>query len=1163
MNRLNPFTFPLTGQQLIEASAGTGKTYTITNLYLRLLLGHSKALDRPLAVSEILVLTFTIAATEELRHRIRSRINQAKAAFASQTSEDPFIVALLDFSDDIDRDKKLLAAAIQLMDEAAIYTIHGFCARILQEQSFDTGVLFDQDLDGDKDQILQLACEDCYRQKILTLPEFERNMALAIWPQPSSIANSLKGFLSRPGLTILPEAENILPKRDKLISTLLEIKRSWSEDKIPDLLRNSGLMAGRKTFTRIDEMTDFLSMEGVPDPASPLWENWCATKLEKNTKKGHDTPAHSCLTLIDQVYQSGDILAAIKTSLWQKVSEKVKRNAEDLKVSVNQLTLDDLLTQLNTAVTSNRTFASHLASLFPCALVDEFQDTDDIQYGIFKAIYGEPGNHSLFLIGDPKQAIYQFRGADVFTYINAKRECGTNIYSLDTNWRSSPELIDAVNYLFDKPNIFDNDTDMPFSPVMAPPNKAQGGLQLDGSLQKPFSILLTGTGDKALNLGDARSLAMSYAAEEVRNLLTASSKGLASIDDNQISAGQIAFLVRSRKDAAAARDALAACNIRSVFMTQESIFSQKTSQDLDLVLQAIIDPTNDRKIRSALATHLLQTSAQDINSLKHDLLLRQEVIREFAEYHDTWSKQGIAAMIESLMIKRDIPGKWLAQQEGERQLTNLRHLSELLQQRSSIAPGMHRLLKWLQREIMEAEINSGEEQQLRLESDENLVKIVTMHSAKGLEYDIVFIPFASFYHSIGKKEPALFHRSNSNGFDTCLEIGSDAQHRQLAQNESLAEDMRLLYVAITRARYYCCLGISKTRYLPKSALARLLGIESAGTDSDAILKLLQEYPSALFDIVNVTRIENRRLESPGESSSLLPARTPPDVSSFWRLHSYSGVSRLIQLKPALKDAAMNIPGYGDDETGSHHQKRMDEFDRFSFPRGTKVGIALHSLMEDLDFDADPGEKRRLCLRCLNKIGLIEDQGPWLKVLLDWLEDILHTPLIKDTGLILADIPRKDRLDELEFHFPLKADASFLNTLAQEGYMKDAGRLSISQLEGIMTGLIDLVVRHDGKYYLMDYKSNHLGDRETEYQGESLRTAVGEHQYDLQYLIYCVALNRYLMLRVTDYQYDRDFGGVIYLFLRGMNGINQSGVYFDKPHARVIEDFDQALGKSSC
>jgi exodeoxyribonuclease V beta subunit len=1159
MNILQPENFPLEAQQLIEASAGTGKTYTITSLYLRLLLGRGTSGKRPLLVNEILVLTFTRAATEELRNRIRKRLVEAKLAFQSGQSDDRFLEHLIATSDDSHRDTRLLAAAIQLMDEAAIFTIHGFCARVLYQQSFETGVLFDQDLDGDRDQLLEMAAADCFRQAILTLPAFRRNIALGLWSDPETLLAATKGFLFRHQVTMLPAARDVKPGEETLLDNILEVKRLWLEDDLPGIIRNAGFKANRKCVKRLDDMTRFCRDENANDAEDLLWEYWSADVLADSIRAGKLVPDHPCLKLIDAVYQAKGVMEAIKSSLWQQVTRKVAENLSRYKADTNQLTLDDLLMQLYQAVTNDQTFARELANRYPCAMVDEFQDTDDIQYGIFKAVYAGPGPQSLFLIGDPKQAIYQFRGADVYTYINAKRDTGDNLYSLNTNWRSSEGLVDAVNTLFARRQIFDNDMDIPFLKVDPSEQAASLSFTVDGSQQKPFSLFLTTGESKALRKDDARSLSMQHAAEQVSKLLSLASENTALINGTAVSAGQVAFLVRDKNDAQAARDALAERGIRSVYVTQESVFLQDTALDLKLILQAVLEPTNDRAIKAALATHLMQSSISEIEALSHDVILQQQVTQEFIDYHQLWATRDIAPMIESLIITRKIAEKWLGQADGERQLTNLRHLSELLQQRSAAAPGMHRLLKWFTRERITADTVTSEERQLRLESDENLVKIVTMHAAKGLEYDIVYIPFGGFWRAISRGEPALFHRETGQGFETCIELGADTDHRAQAQRESIAEDMRLLYVAITRARHHCCLGIPNHSQLPKSALARLLNIVDAGNDPDEIIGTLAQYSQELFSISSVTDTDITPLADSMSVPLVLPPPELPAIDDQWRLHSYTGVTRLIRTREDSVEP-VNISGFADDDADvTDIVKPAEQFNRFTFPRGPRVGIALHSLLENLDFSSGEKARHEACGRCIKQIGISNDQDKWLPVLSVWLDDILSTPITQDESLRLTDISGKDRLNELEFHFPLNADVTFLAALQENGYVQSARSLSTPGLQGMMTGLIDLIIRHQDRYYLIDYKSNYLGDQAESYAAKELEQAVTHHQYDLQYLIYCVALNRFLCSRLPEYEYAKHFGGVQYLFLRGMNGKTQAGIFFDKPDEQLLRMFDKALG----
>jgi exodeoxyribonuclease V beta subunit len=474
---------------------------------------------------------------------------------------------------------------------------------------------------------------------------------------------------------------------------------------------------------------------------------------------------------------------------------------------------------------------------------------------------------------------------------------------------------------------------------------------------------------------------------------------------------------------------------------------------------------------------------------------------------------------------------------------------------------MHRLLKWFIREKLAAETVAVEERQLRLESDRDLVQIVTMHASKGLEYDVVMIPMAGFV-SPKESPPCLFHESQDGQFHTLLDFAGDEEHLAIAGHESLAEDMRLLYVAITRARSRCYIGIPDIKDLHRSAVARLLRLENF--DAGAVeAQLKDSLPDRLFEVHTVSGTTLTRFEEIDDSERFKRPAERPSPDDHWKVHSYTGVSRLVRLgreeESTQPDAAV-IPGYADDDEASEPgaDDRRVRIDRFRFPRGPRAGVALHTLMENLDFDQPLSSQSHELERCLDRVGIVQSRDEWHHMLSSWIDEILRTPL--PAGCALGDIPRKSRLDEMEFHFPLDTDAHFIGLLQQEGYLPHARGLSADQLAGVMTGLIDLVIEHDGRYWLIDYKSNHLGD--VAYTEPLMREAVEHHQYDLQYLIYCVALIRYLRSRLPGFEYDKHFGGVCYLFMRGMDGNNDSGIYFDRPDETLVSALDEALGNDS-
>lgn len=1136
----NPVTMPLDHGQLIEASAGTGKTYTITNLCLRLLLGRDSPWQRPLAISEILILTFTIAATDELKHRISKRIEDARLAFRTGDSDgDEFLQHLLDTSTDLSTDLKLLTAASQLIDEASIFTIHAFCARVLGEQTFESGILFSQELNAERGHLLKLAVEDCFRTLIMPLQGDIRQLALTLWPNPATLAKKLSPFLFRGELQAFPPetAEDV----DELVRKAHEARKLWREEDLDPLFESSGINKARTPYRRLGQMAEFCLSPGI-ELDNELWKIYATASLTNALKKDGALPEHKALDLIDEV-QAG--VGAAKTDLWHQVFTSVSRLMQDHKDTWNKMTMDDLLTSLAQAV--NRPGSSlpeSMAIRWPIAMIDEFQDTDNVQSSIFSSVYhGNQAGHALLMIGDPKQAIYNFRGADVYTYINARRQSNAR-HNLDVNWRSSPALIEATNTLFDKPNIFGNDADMPFTPVKSAPVHAGMKMTIGGAECPPYQLFVVAEPDRFAGVPELTERAMNYAAEQTVSLINGENQ--ASLDGEPVNAGQIAFLVRKRTEAIAAQRALALRGVQSVYLTTDSVFLQDTAADLKLVLEAILEPTNDQAIKAALATRLMQITSADIDRLNHDIQAQQAVLTEFRAYHDMWLERDVAPMLNTLMERRQLAQKWLQLPEGERQITNLRHLIEILQKQSVNDKGMYQLIKWFGQEQRDASAVSTEEQQLRLESDENLVKVVTMHAAKGLEYDIVMIPVPVFSkHKDKKTDPALFHIEQNDRYISGIEFGDNAHHRSLSAREEQEEDMRLLYVAMTRARYRCYLGLPKTKAFSKSAIARLLDIEKLEKDESLLQRARDILPQDLFEVLETGKIATTKFADSGSKDQPTAPPAKPTVDDYWRVHSYTGVAaRLTVSEPVM------VTGYADDDQNEESPNIQDLLNRHTFPRGARVGIVLHSLMEDLDFQAD--DFSSLCDRTLKRLGLGDE---WLPALRQWIQDILEAPLghfsLKDVGLT-------DRLDEMEFHFPLATSTNLVQFLAERGYLEGASNKPLL-LQGQMTGLVDLLFRQDGKYYIADYKSNFLGNSLADYDDESVAHAMQSHQYHLQYLIYTVAVHRMLKQKLPGYDYELHMGGAYYLFLRGMNQEDSKGVFFTKPDIDTVTRLDELLG----
>ena len=1169
---LDPLRLPLQGERLIEASAGTGKTYTIAALYLRLLLGlgGTAAFPRPLSVEELLVVTFTEAATAELRGRIRANIHELRIACLRQSTDNPLYASLLEEIADKQQAAQWLLLAERQMDEASVFTIHGFCQRMLSLNAFESGMLFEQQLIEDESELRYQACADFWRRHCYPLQRDIAEAVHALWKGPEELLRAIDRYLQgeAPVIKSPPPADETLASRhEKIVTQIATLKQKWnaSVDEIASILENSGI--DRKKFNRgnqgkwIDKISAWAQEETRGYQLPDALEKFSQRFLTERTKADGIVPEHPLFVAIESLLAEPLTLNDLMiTRAMTEIREAVARE----KRRRGELGFDDMLSRLDAALCSENgeALAAAIRTRFPVAMIDEFQDTDPQQYRIFRRIWRQQPDTALLLIGDPKQAIYAFRGADIFTYMKARSEVAAH-YTLETNWRSAPGMVESVNTLFKQMDAAFMFREIPFQPVKFAEKNASLRFEFNGVTQPAMNLwLLDGEG---CGVGDYQSAMAQHCAAQIRDWLSAGARGEAVLWRgelaNPVKASDITVLVRSRQEAALVRDALTLLNIPSVYLSnRDSVFETLEAQEMLWLLQAVLAPERESTLRSALASAMMGLNARDIDALNNDEEAWDNVVEEFAHYRERWQKRGVMAMLRELMAKRQIAENMLATAGGERRLTDILHISELLQEAGTQLESEHALVRWLSQQIADPNSNASS-QQMRLESDKHLVQIVTIHKSKGLEYPLVWLPFIANYRV---QDQAFYHDRES--FEAVLDLSKAESSVELAEAERLAEDLRLLYVALTRSVWHCSLGIaplfrrrgekSGETDFHLSALGRLIQLGEP-KDAAGLRQCIEALCGDHIALHIPSLPDNSRWQMPEQPVADLNARQiQRTIADDWRVTSYSGLQQHGQsiaqdLMPKLDVDAAGVGDVLPEPVLTPHQ----------FPRGASPGTFLHSLFEELDFTQPVSTE--WVLKMLQSGGFDEK---WQPVLTDWITAILQAPLTQQ-GISLSQLTAKDKQVEMEFYLPiaspLKADA--LDALIREYDPLSAGcpPLNFRQVQGMLKGFIDLVFRHEGRYYLLDYKSNWLGDSSDAYTQDAMAAAMQQHRYDLQYQLYTLALHRYLRHRIADYRYDDHFGGVIYLFLRGVDATDpNSGIFSTRPDAALIEKMDELFATTT-
>ena len=1163
--RLNPLTLPLQGERLIEASAGTGKTFTIGLLYLRLLLGlgGEQAYSRPLSVEEILVVTFTEAATAELRGRIRENIHELRLACVRGKSSDAMLNLLLEEIASPADAASLLLAAERQMDEAAIFTIHGFCQRMLNLNAFESGMLFEQQLIEDEQMLMKQAAADFWRRHCYPLTLDVARVIVAEWSGPEQLLATLLPWLQgeTPGLKLPPdETETLQSRHERNLARIAEMKNRWraAANEVEGMIASSGV--DKRSYSSkylplwVSKVSEWAQSETQDYECPKELERFTQRVLDEKTKKG-EAPRHA-------------LFSAVEAFLAQPLSVRdvvIARALVDVRQTVRKekrlralLGFDDLLSRLDEALQQpgGELLASTIRSRFPVALIDEFQDTDPLQYRIFRTLYGSQPEHALLLIGDPKQAIYAFRGADIFTYIRARNEVSAH-YTLDTNWRSSPAMVKSVNQLFsrlDSPFLF---AEIPFLPVHpAPPNQA---LRLDFHQVPQSALRFWLQPGEGVSVSDYQQYMAQQCAADISRWLQAGQQHKALLgkgeDLRPVEASDITVLVRSRNEAGIIRDALNALSIPSVYLSnRDSVYTTPEARELLWLLRAVLAPEQERLLRSALATSIFGIDAAALDAMGQDARAWDTLVETFAGWQRLWHQRGVLPMLRDMMMKRQLAENLLASENGERRLTDLMHLGELLQEASAQLDSPHALVRFLAQQIARPNSQAAN-QQLRLESDRHLVQIVTIHKSKGLQYPLVWLPFAAGFR---EATTALYHDRES--FAAVLDLHGDEQSLALAEQERLAEDLRLLYVALTRSVYHCSVGVAPlikgTRKkegdsdLHKSALGFLL---QRGEPASAarLAEQLRELAVDGIELVSESLPEAASWQDAAPVDENLESRcVSRNLTDDWRVTSYSGLQQHGGSK--LLDV---MPGFDIDAAGEHDDELETALTPHHFPRGAAPGTFLHNLFESFDFTRPPDAAWLEAQLLQSGYG-----AEWLPVLESWIARVIQTPL-DEQGIRLGELTSQHRLVEMEFYLPINArlSAPTLDALLRQHdeLSARAPALDFQQVQGMLKGFIDLVFRWQGKYYLLDYKSNWLGESHEAYTPQAMEQAMIDHRYDLQYQLYSLALHRYLGHRLADYDYERHFGGVFYLFLRGMDGSSPAnGVFTTRPSATFISQLDR-------
>ncbi len=1224
-------TAPLGVPTLLEASAGTGKTFSIKHLVLRLVVEEGIPIER------LLVVTFTRAAAAELRERIQRALSDAEACLtgiADAADLDGMLVKQAELWAEKAREAeaegdeetaawyakpaaaKRLRASLANFDNAAIFTIHGFAQKMLQSHAFSSGSALDCTLAVDDAEMLEEAVEDFMRRELdRAATDEERRLVADVF------STGISGWVA---------------KLEKLCALP------------PDLV-------GR--VVKIGEE----SKAGKKRPAKNLSaEEIEALKREEDGRKAEaERRGEFARGLLERFVEEAPLIAAEK-----------KRRA-------GILTFSDLLSSFwrRLAEDEDGRFRSAIRSSFQGVLIDEFQDTDPLQFAIFRTLFidgliGEKTaaeadvpegaapkrpRRAFFLVGDPKQAIYRFRSADLDTYLSARklmREIGAE-KELSTNFRSTPKLVDACNAFFSTAEDFarcaeeggakaDGEkpggassrkdgskppkaacsdemptgsaflrSDLAYAGVRSSPAKT-GLFELGADnawreapafeIWGSFSSMPFETAEE-MHASSCRALAADIAgwlgkAREGRAGVARDEDdeapviGEAEVDGKAVAlraleARDIAILARSRSKVPRIRKALLDVGVRVMHASNENVTETEEAYELFLILRAFNSPGDERAVRAALATRLMGEPLSTIAA--EDEAERIELRRLFEDCAKIWRRAGVAAAFERLCRARDVAGRLLKVKNGERILTNYSHLIEILHEAGRSRPTTAGLAAWFEAVLggrmiksvgaIDAE-DASDACRLRLESDANVVSLVTIHSSKGLQYPLVYLPFGeSMCGSERKGSVFRTHPDGPFGGMTLQLSDKDVEPPPSLQHEAQEEEVRLAYVALTRAAKRVVVSLPQLRkseknpdkwcgrLLKNACFQVLTGMRVPSQEGVmAAIDILKKSRASVLvrELADVAGAPVKRLDAGGDAEALSAAPAKPRRSA-WRLSSFTAISRMLDEPPGAAR-----PQFG---------RRLSDAEKsgiLRFPKGAQAGACLHRILELADFaymadDAPPARaaRRKLCRAVVGRslsFGSEEDEEAAVQGAAQMIYDVLNAEIAP--GICLRNVPASARAAEFEFllHLPSTTTAEVLGTaLGELDPRYGIEGLGSEALKGFLSGFIDLTIAAGGRFWVIDWKSNAIAGTAEGFTSEAMAAEMTKHRYRLQYLIYLAALRRFLRVRMGPAFREDMIGGAIYVFLRGVRAgattaENPQGIVFDPVHPAVVRGLDELFEK---
>lgn len=1194
----DPKVLPLDGLCLIEASAGTGKTYTITALVLRLLV------EKAIPIDALLVVTFTKAATAELKERISDRIRCVERFYNGEPIDDPLVEDLAQQwaqSPGLEQAQARITRALQDLDRACIFTIHGWCQRVLQEQALARGDLRPEEVFPDLGEWIEAFVHDYWSRELYALgptvaDKLYRNAAKC---GPQHLLEVAQEVLRDPQVEPAHAVDWESCEADYLES-VENWRQCWERAKIQWIGQKAEIEAYyreihprlKKTSYRDDIYRRRLDALWTWLQSHPSRALQCSEELlkafeylseaglhAKGLKKNQSIPPSLYTQVLnpfgelwEEIERSGDDL---RSAFVARFVDQLRSEFRDEGDDNRPCTFDELLTRTRDLLRDPEQGPQVLSAIqdrFRVALIDEFQDTDPAQYEVLSKVWG---NHSgaLFLVGDPKQAIYRFRGADIHAYLRARADAGPRRFRLTHNYRSHAQVIASVNALFsqvDRPFVLSG---LEFDPV-----------QVGREVSKIEGLPCAGMFLWQQAPEDAKRDAWPLDAlcARVREYLQRGRW-----PDRAVVPGDLAVLCGTNRQALEVRNRLEQEGIAVVLRSGQSVWDSPEAESLIIALDAIAHCGRPQRLRAALLSEIFALSINDLEGLFEDDQRWELWSERFRHWRTLWQERGFMSMWRDLLRQIGLHEQLVQRPGAARSLTNWEHLAQLVYM-------LEREHRWTPGQLVQhllqgdpASKHASEIDELQLADEGGQVQILTIHRSKGLEFPVVFCPYLG--SGSAKACPPAWIENHEGQRRLVLQGIQSEQSEAQFEREAQGESRRQLYVALTRAKSHCEIfwpRPAKTSKTTKqeSALAGLLVSHDPGSgDALAGLRKLSGDPasgieSAILKLPDGPQEPLDRAPATHRSSFERPIEPSRfEGSSGPRVSSYTSLARSLRRDEATRGNEEDRPG-SDESLSAQAELPENQLAFADLQPGAQSGVFLHEALQRVLAYGMQSNDIEATLSHFLEAKLQNEERERVQT---ELLQALHRPIaLTNAKISLSDIPPHRRRVEVEF---LIRCGSFRGSRALGGtellpfrcrelaqiilkhsqdpdllrYAQRLQQRNFDDLHGFVNGYIDLCFESGGRYFVLDYKSNLLAGRRESFKSENLWPQAMEHDYPLQALLYLVAMHRRLDQRLANYRIQEQLGDAILLFLRGFDDEGR-GVMTVKMEAPLILALDRAM-----